>query len=294
MDKFMCTDIVTNKDPSKTVITRKYTDITSLKIDSYVVLVRGINASPIGIQYPPAGAEAWNAASVPYYGEVSNSPSFTFGSPAPTIHKNTIIAGKIYNTEATSQFNGIKMTLVYQNKKLVENLSLNHKFVDPAYLASPDFAQYNLKFGYTFAEFKKMCLLAGVTVRWPTVEGSDKILFDTSGPLRGVISSVASYFGFYHFINPADGVIDFMDSKLAAGLTIDNPTISPDENVVSASFSESLLNQNIVNTYVGTTEKPEETQTSSSNDPNNVKLIPSFFKKVKIEEIARGQNWPDR
>ena len=285
MKEFMLTDIVTNKDPSKTVITRKYTDITSLKIDSYVVLVRGINAPPVGTQYPPVDSPQ-DEGVVPYFGEVSDSPAFSFGAAIPTKHKNTLIAGKIYNTEATSQFNGIKMTLTYQSQKLVPNLSLNHQFVDPAYLASPDLAQYNLKFGYTFQEFKQLCALAGVTVKWPQVKDSSKILFDTSGPLRGVISSIASYFGFYHFINPKDGVIEFMDSKLAAQLSIENPTSNPDENVVNASFSETLLNQTIVNTYVGTTETPEETQTTSSNDPDNVKMIPSFFKRVKIEDVA--------
>ena len=296
MKNFVLVEKSTSADPTKKTIQRKYSDETSMKLNSYVVLVRGINA-PVPQRLPPEDqpfGEKWSkdeyAGAVPYFSEVYSDPLLTqpYGPSGPEIHKSTIIAGQVYNFEANAQFNGIKMSLVYQNNKLIPELSLNHNAVSLEYLAAPDLAQYNLKFGYTFEEFKRMLRMAEVPFDEETfnvIDGSENILFELSGSLGSVLSSIASYFGFYHYVDPFDGKVKFISSEAAALIPVEDPTqISDktDERIISASFTESAITDNLVNSYVGTTEKSEP-QSPEENEP---KMRASFFKRVQIEKIG--------
>tara|TARA_R110002020_G_scaffold158318_3_gene341474 strand:- start:172 stop:3231 length:3060 start_codon:yes stop_codon:yes gene_type:complete len=302
MKNFMLVEKTTSSDPTKKTIQRKYTDETSMKLNSYVVLVRGINAPvPQRLPLPDSDeaevmvSEPWSAnkyeGAVPYFSEVYSDPPLTppYGPSPPTIHNSVIIAGQVYNFEAAAQFNGMKMSLVYQNNELKENLSLNEETVSDDYLEAPDLAQYNLKFGYTFDEFKQMLKMAEVPFDEETfnvVDGADNILFEISGSLGSVLSSIASYFGYYHYIDPFDNKVKFISSAVAAGLPVENPNTTTDQRIVNASFTESAITENLVNSYVGSTEKKEP----NSPEEDEPKMRSSFFKRVMIERIGERRD----
>ena len=278
LGNFICTSKTTSADATKKVVTRRYVDRTSLMLDSCVILVRGINCGPNG------GREF--EGSVPYFTEVKGSPLNPFRTQGPVRDGSVIYLGKIYNVESAANFAGVKISLVYQNKQLKEELSLNTDFVSANYKASPDLSQYDLKFGYTLSEFKSALNAAGILVEG--LSTSEKLLFETSGTLSSVISSIAGSLGYFWYINPKNGAVTFLNSEVASRLPIDSHVNTTDTNVLSASFTESTVFNKIVNSYTGTTERNK----SSSNSTNDDRPRPIFFKRCRFESYGLTDKAP--
>ena len=277
MQNFVCINKTVTATPSKTSINRAYIDKTSLTLNSLIVLVRGLNAAP-------EGDKDFERA-VAYYSEVINSPLNSFASRDPVRKEHVIYAGRIYNYETAAQFNGAKISLVYQNKQLKENLSLNAGEVSPNYkgielpqggfFGGPDLAQYDLKFGYTLKEFKKIIDLAGLTINGLPTDNGDDILFELSGTLSSVLAGIASYLGFFYYINPENGFIEFVNTDSISQTKLTDYTKTEDKDIVQASFTRSALTNKIVNTYVGSAEKPED---KSPKDDERTRA--TFFKRI--------------
>ncbi len=297
LKRFICTEITTNADPVKTTLSRNYVDKTSLILKSIMVLVRGINCSPAeGLNF---GGKTEGGGVVPYFSEVSNSPLDSFPSLDPKRYDSVIAAGRIYNYEAGAKFDGTKIALCYNNKDLIKELSLNLDFVNDDYEQSPDLAQYELKYGYTIDDVRKMCDLAGVAVIG--LPQADDVLFETSGTLESVLSNVASTLGCFWYVDPNNGDVRFINTIAAVQLKPSNYTDTTNtelsfENVISASYSESKVTSQVVNSYVGSAEKPRE-QDSSGPDENRPR--PIFFKRVDltvawadaVKDLFVGDTW---
>ena len=233
MSRFICTSVNKSKSPVGTTISRRYSDITSLTLKSYVVLIRGINA-------PPDNKDSFEGM-FPFFSEVKGSPLEPFPSAGvrELQGKRVLVAGKIYNFESTTVLSGLKIALVYQNGELVNDLCINRDTVTKSYQDNPNLNAYNLKFGYTLNEYIDMLNHVGVTHKGlENIENRDKILFQVSGSLSDVTSAIASFFGFYYFVDPNDGSLNFIDSKIAANIEIEDFTQSSDESIIAATFSE--------------------------------------------------------
>ena len=272
MENFVCTDTTTSKDPTKTALTRKYTDKVSRLLKSYIVLVRGINCGPESLEFE---------GPVPFFTEVINTPLKPYKRMGPIIAGSTIMAGKIYNMEAASTYEGFKMTLVYNQRELIEHLSINHELVSPKYKASPDLAQYDLKFGYTAADVKTMLSMIGITVEG--MPSAQDHLFEVSGTLDSVVSSVASYYGYFYFVDPSSMSIKFINTQEAANIPIENFTESNDPDIINASYSKSRVTDKQVTTYVGTAEKKDD----QSQNEREFRGKQVFFKKIEIGYLLR-------
>jgi len=277
LGNFVCTSKTTSADPTKKVITRRYTDRTSLILDSYIILVRGINCGPEGGEFED---------SVPYFTEVKGSPLKSFKTQGPVVEDSVIYLGKIYNIESASSFKGVKISLIYQNKELKENLSLNTDFVSKIYKDSPDLSQYDLKFGYTLSEFKKALSSAGVFVNG--LKETDDLLFEVSGTLSSVISSIAGSLGYFWYINPQTGAVEFVNSDIASQIKIPSHVNTNDPNVLSSSFTETNVLNKIVNTYSGTTERSKD----SSSSKADYRPRPIFFKRCRFEDYGLTKKAP--
>tara|TARA_Y100000004_G_scaffold84668_1_gene95039 strand:+ start:10546 stop:13128 length:2583 start_codon:yes stop_codon:yes gene_type:complete len=273
MQRFVCTQVTTSSDPTKTTKTRRYIDRTSLMLESYVVLVRGQQLGPEG------GAEF--DGPVPYYSEVINSPLKAYKNTGPSLNGSVIEVGRIYNAESAATPMGDKVSLVYNDKNLDKDISINEDLVNNSYLGNPDLSQYDLKYGYTLTDVSSMLALLNITIEGlPT---SKEVLFNTSGTLSSVISSVASYFGYFWFVNPASGNIKFINTAVASSLSIEDFTNSSDENIISASFTESNITNTVVSTYNGTTEKQDE-----STPDGDDRYTPMFLRRCRFERIEIG------
>ena len=250
MERFICTSISKSKSPVGTTVSRKYSDKTSMTLKSYVVLVRGLNA-------PPDDTDEYEGM-FPFFSEVKGSPL----KPFPSVgireikDKRVIVAGKIYNYESTTVLSGLKVALVYQNGQLVNDLCINADTVTEGYKNLPNLSSYGLKFGYTLNEYIDILNYVGITHKGlKDIPNKDKILFQVSGSLADITSAIASFFGFYYFIDPNTGFLNFIDSNIAANISITDYTQTTNENIVSATFSEEKFAPEIVNTYVGSTDK---------------------------------------
>ena len=272
MSRFICTQLTTSAGPVKKTQMRRYSDRTSLLLESIIVLVRGEGCAPEGGE---------GEQNIPYYSEVSNSPLQPFKTMGPRKKGSVIEIGRIYNQEAAAAYNGVKMGLIYQNKELKKDLCLNLDFVSDRYEAAPDLAQYELKFGYTLKDFKTMLGLAGVSVRG--LPSRENVLFEASGTLSSVVSTVASYLGYFWFIDPDTGGLIFVDTETASALVVPDYTNTEDPNIVNASFTESMITNKIVNTYSGTTEKKQGAGGSQSR--SDLRSRKAFFKNVKLESF---------
>ena len=278
MTNFVCTTKTVSADPTKKTITRRYVDKTTLILDSHIVLVRGLNIGPEG------GNEF--EGPVPFFSEVINSPLDSFRPLDPVKNGSVLEIGKIYNIESAATYEGAKISLVYHNKEIKEELRLNLEFISDGYKAAPDLAQYDLKLGYTLKEFEQMLSLVGLRVIGLPTENLESILFEANGTLSGVISSVASYLGFFWYIDPETGFIRFINTEKASSISITDHTDSNDSNIVSASFTQSNVFNRIVNVYNGSTEK-DKNDASSSPWKDDDRPRPIFFKRVKLEEAKQ-------
>ena len=265
LTNFICVDLTTNSDPVKKTMSRQYMDRTSLTLKSIIVLVRGVNCSPQGGKNYIGG--------VPYFTEVSNSPLDAFPSKGPEREGSVICAGRIYNYEAAAKFDGVKIALCYNDHELQETLSLNLDAIGPDYLAQPDLAQFELKYGYTIDDVKEMVGLADLQIEG--LPSAEDVLFETSGTLESVLSDVASTLGCFWYVDPETGVITFINTTEASKIPITNYSDTDDPNIISASFTESLVTSKLVNTYVGTAEKQEGSDITNEERPR-----PVFFRRV--------------
>lgn len=279
MTNFVCTEITTNADPTKKTISRKYIDKVSLTLESIIVLVRGVNC-------PPDNTLNFNGPFAPF-AEVSNAPRIKGLEPFPSVgpeRSGSIIkAGKIYNFETAAKFDGTKISLYYNNRAVKDELCLNLGSVTQNYKDSPDLSQYNFRGGYTLKEFGDIVRLAGIPiVGLPQTEATNSIIFEATGTLGSVISTVASYLGYYWYVDPVTYSIRFINSQEAATLQIRDYTNSSSENIISASFTKSKRSNLIVNTYVGTTEKPQDGSDRSNENDDRPK--PVFFKRIPFRK----------
>lgn len=282
LDNFICTEKTVTTNPVTSTVARKYIDRVSLVLKSHMVLVRGINCGP--------REELEFEGEVPYFSEVINAPrplkdsfgrDFPFPSLAPRKYGSVIVAGKIYNYESASEFNGIKITLAYNRRELKEELSLNDEVVSIAYKLNPDLSQYDLKFGYTLGEFEKILNIAGVAVSpehgLPELPDGEEVLFEQSGTLESVVGAVANYFGYFYYINPDNGTLCFINTQEAINLKITDHSKTTDKTITSSSFTQSFTSTKIVNSYVGTAEKPEAKSPKDDDRPRKV-----FFKRYDL------------
>ena len=286
MNNFVCTEITTNADPTKKTISRKYIDRISLILDSFIVLVRGVNC-------PPDNTLNFDGPFAPF-SEVINAPNIqalrAFPSVGPQRQGSIIKAGKIYNFETAAKFDGTKISLYYNNRgQPIEDLSLNLASVTQTYKNNPDLSQYNFRGGYTLKEFGEIVRLAGIEITGlPQDSASQGILFEATGTLGSVISNVASFLGYYWFVDPSTYSIKFINSQEAATLQIEDYTNSSDKNIISASFTKSKRSNLIVNTYVGTTEKPQDGSDRSNENDDRPK--PVFFKRIEFMKKGAFKN----
>lgn len=305
MLNFVMVEKTEQKNGRQRTISRSYEDVTSLKLKSHCFLVRGLSSHPHdkgsgglppsatqiytagGTQYNGLGAtetqylssSGGSYVTMPYFGELPNSPiriaDQRFPFKQPRQNGGVILIGNIYNEESSVSSSGTKISLVYQNGVLQEDLSYlegdgTGSPVSNFYKKNPDLANYNLKYGYTLAEAKKGFAQAGINIIGLPESTTNKVLFTESGTLDSILSNIASKYGYYWFVNPfRPGVIQFVSSSSASNLSVTNPLTQSgaiQSKYLNASFTENFLNPKVVNGFSSTIEKQEQTfEFSDSN-----------------------------
>ena len=282
LKNFIEVERTVSKDANQKTISRKYQDITSLKLKSHCFVVRGrdshpqdlavsaggggqssrisrrnetIDGTPIAIgqasapasQFSPTGAGKY--ATIPYFSEVAGSPikrqdqKFPYRQPRKA--GAVILVGDVYNEESSVSSDGTKTSLVYQDGLLKEELSHNQDNISAFYKKNPDLSNYNLKFGYTLAEARSGFGAAGIQISGLPESSGNQVLFDVSGSLESVLSAIASKYGYYWFVDPyQSGLIRFINSSSASQLSVTNPLTQPES--VQAKYSNASFTENFI------------------------------------------------
>ena len=271
MNNFIEVEHTISKDSVGKTISRKYEDRTSLILKSHAFAVRGRDV------HPKDQTRGSKEVYMPYFSECSNSPITNpqqkFPGNGPVKKGAVIFIGRIYNEESsiiTSGPNsGEKISLVYQNENLQEELCHNLDYVTSEYYKNfPDYANYNLKYGYTLDDAKAGLQAAGISViGMPDTKG---VLFETSGTLDAVVSDIAAKFGYYWFVDPfAGGAVRFVNSQSASMLSVFDPfstTNNQEHKFINASLTTNHKQPRIVNAFNSTIEKRQQTFEFSSGD----------------------------
>lgn len=254
--QFQSTEKTTSKDGTKTTISRKFNDVTSLKLKSHFVAVRGKDTSPRG---------AGTFDGVVYdYSECPNSPVPSFGYQSPRKVGGGLIIGNIYNEISdTDEITGDKISLIYQSGVLDTDLSYNSASGEvSSYSNNPDLSKSEIKYGYKLKELITALSMAGIPVSGLPSRGD--ILFENSGSLDSVLSSIASSLGLYWYVNPLNSTVVFISSAIAVTYQITNPLTLTGENLKSCSFTENALAPVIANSYMTNTAPVKSTPDESS------------------------------
>lgn len=248
LKNFIQIEQTTSRDGVKTQISRKYMDRTSLLLKSHCIAVRGKDVSPKGVAYDGIVFD---------YSECKGSPVASFGKQSPFKTGGVIVLGNIYNEiSETDEQSGIKISLIFLGRQIQPNLCLNLDRVSNYYLSSPDLAKSELKLGYTLNEFKSAASLAGIFINGLP---SKDLLFDYSGTLESVISSIASSLGMYWYVDPSSGTVNLISSSIAATKKITDPTKESGETYLDCSYSSSSLGPVFATSYMSTTGPKKET-----------------------------------
>jgi hypothetical protein len=304
MNNFIEVERTVSKNANTTTVSRKYEDVTSLKLKSHCFVLRGLHSHPHdkGISnrssqsrsalsiMTGAGERVYNITPsspnsqfsnrgdgeeviIPYFSELPNSPisvkdqQFPFRQPKK--NGGVILIGNIYNEESSVASTGEKVSLVYQDKEVKEELSYNLDKTSEFYKNNPDLANYNLNYGYTLGEAKKGFASAGISIVGLPEQGNDKVLFKEAGTLDSVLSAIASKYGYYWFVDPfSTGTVRFVNSSSASQTVIPSPLQDSEENqskYINASYTKSYVQPKIVNAFNSTIEKGKVTFDFAAN-----------------------------
>ncbi len=265
MVRFKTVKKTVKKDGRSTRVFREMTHETALRLRSHCFVVRGSQSHPRDQQ---------GTIIMPYFSECTNSPviqSQQFPQKGPSRKGGVVRIGNIFNEESsvTSVYNkerniladGVKTSLVYQGGRLQENLCYNLENTSLFYRNNPEYANYDLRFGYTLKEAKDGLSKCGIFLRG-LPDTNENILFEEAGTLDSIIANIASKFGYYWFVDPfSTGIVNFINSNAALNLSPLNPfkqSLTEQKKYISASFTEDSLYPVFVNAFSGNIEKQEQ------------------------------------
>jgi hypothetical protein len=272
MTRFIAVEETESED-SNNVRTKsvKFVDKTSLMLDSHVFAVRGISASP--------KAELQFEGKIYKHSEHPLSDVDAAPSLEPVKHGGLIVIGKTYSVYSGS-FQNEPYSIGYHNKVEEEGLVFNKKTANKD-SESKNLSNYSLLYGYKISEFKEAMELIGLTLN--DFPDDSKTIFNISGKVSSVISSIASTLGYFWYINPEDGSINFIDSDEALNMEIQNPLLTGDkQSLQNASFTQSKITKGIVNSFIGDFE--EVVRDAGNDDQEDRDRITNFY-RINFDDL---------
>ena len=283
---FVLEEMTTTKDCFGIKKSYKYIDSLSKILDSWVVLCRGTTA-PVG-----TGDLSYDGA-VYAHSEFPGTYNIKPKQPAVNVtgtgnralsQDRIIILGKTYSVYSEME-GSKKIYLAYNKKSLVPSISYSNTALEKL-----DATKAVLKYGYFVKDFIASLESAGLTVSG--APSSDSILFDTSGTIRSCLSSIASFFGYYWYVDRK--TIKFISSSEANSMKIDNPITDTHPKILSASFTQGGRTPRIVASFNGSTSSTASSSSSfSSTVINNtsgtgVQLIKKQLNRVDFNKLFSG------
>jgi hypothetical protein len=285
---FVLDETTTTKDSFGIKKSYKYIDSLSKFLDSWVVLCRGTTA-PVGTSDLSYDGAVYAHSEFPgVYKIKPKQPVVNVTGVGNKVLSSDriIILGKSYSIYSVMG-EGKKIYLAYNKKSFVSNLS----YANAAVKVSGEVLDANkasLKYGYLVSDFFAALRSVGLTITG--APSSDSILFDTSGTIRSCLSSIASFFGYYWYVDNKS--IKFISSAEANSIQISNPTTDTNPKILSASFTEGGRTPRIVASFNGSTSSTPSSSSNSTTINNTsgtgVQLIKKQLNRVDFDKLFSG------
>lgn len=250
ISNFVVTEETKNKDAIQETKTYNLQDSLSLKLDSIALLVRGQSCSETGEAIKEGWVANWSELPEDRKRKSQAALHPSYGTQPAAQVNNCLIIGQIYNQVALQDDNSDPYTKVFHSGVYLPQFSQDAKGTTtgnqtgnnagtPQNHTDVNWEDSQQKFGYTIAELLEGLGLFNITVEG--LESSSDILFTESGRLSSVLSAVASKFGMYMKIDGVNDKVVFIGSDQIADSVVPDLTASADENIISASYTESNL-----------------------------------------------------
>ena len=282
---FVLEETTTTKDSFGIKKSYKYIDSLSKFLDSWVVLCRGTTA-PVGTSDLSYDGAVYAHSEFPgVYKIKPKQPAVNVTGVGNKVLSSDriIILGKSYSIYSVME-ESKKIHLAYNKKSLVSNLSYGNPAGEVL-----DANKASLKYGYLVSDF--FGALASINLKITGAPISDSVLFDTSGTIRSCLSSIASFFGYYWYVDNKS--IKFISSAEANSIEISNPTRDTSPKILSASFTEGGRTPRIVASFNGSTSSTPSSSSNSTTIINNtsgtgVQLIKKQLNRVDFDKLFSG------
>jgi GR25 family glycosyltransferase involved in LPS biosynthesis len=280
---FVLDETTTTKDSFGIKKSYKYIDSLSKFLDSWVVLCRGATA-PVGTSDLSYDGVVYAHSEFPGVYKIKRKQpavNVTGTGNRALSQDRIIILGKTYSVYSEME-GSKKIYLAYNKKSLVPSISYSNTALEKL-----DANKASLKYGYLVSDFFAALASVGLTITG--APSSDSILFDTSGTIRSCLSSIASFFGYYWYVDNKS--IKFISSAESNSIQISNPTTDTNPKILSASFTEGGRTPRIVASFNGSTSS---TPSSSSNSTiintsgSGVQLIKKQLNRVDFDKLFSG------
>jgi hypothetical protein len=288
-NNFVVDEITTSTDPYKTTKTYRLIDKVSQILDGYAILVRGQNVSPFGgINYK---GRAYDAGEVP---DTAWNATAARGAIPPEIYEDDkiIVLGRTRSvfTPSVPYGNSIdpvqnRIHAVYEAGSLVNNVSLNADGVTVD-MIKQQIDSVSLLYGYTLSDVKLALEDAKIGLKLVGFPTAENALFNTSGSIRSVLSSIASTFGLYWFV-AQNNEVRFLNAKDIGGENTKVDTfynaLTSNNLVIEKSISDRGYGPTIISSFRGTTEPLKPSQVVYRLPGASVSKRKMF--KVRIKDI---------
>jgi hypothetical protein len=266
----------------------KYIDKLSQILDTWIILSRGSTASPVGDaqQAYTYNGKLYPSTELPNSAFYNKLPPTDMNKTAEGVYidsnKRIIVLGTTYSVisimKDQNKKTNEKIFHVYKNKVKVPKLSRGSEY-------PPIFTDATVKYGYTAQEFFNAVKSIGINIEG--LPNFDINLFDVSGTLRSCISSIASFYGYYWYVEKKS--IKLISSATANSIQIKDETSSADTSILSATFTKGGRSPRIVASFSGTSN-PEDNSGQGSTLNTTPQANRKQFKRILLNKLFETQN----
>jgi len=279
----------------------KYVDKLSSILDSWVILTRGITASPVeeregsyfyeGKIYPCSELTQKTFDSEPELNPFLSLSKIKINKTAISTYidadRRLITLGKTYSVISLSQEESLSLGLKKEKIYHVYNKQILSTALSTGNIAYPPIHEKaTLKYGYTSEDF--FSALKSIQIKLIDTPLFDDVLFEMSGTIRSCLSSIASFYGYYWYVEK--DFIRFVNSKTANTIKIDDDTQSSDPTIISSTHTKGGRSPRLVGSFIGNTAPSKNTVTSGGFDGLQSQSIKKQFNLVDFDKIFADQD----
>jgi hypothetical protein len=322
LSDFLIESVTNSKDSRGKKAEFRLIDKYSEILNRYIILVRGITASPFASE--TYDGLVFGASEMPekffegngYGRSHSNRTAGKHGILTSKVKNGvfilgssySVVAGKAWEKVGNGKYQKTKMySKMFQNDKEIAELSFGNTKIPPPTKKDDDeeddkppteleqsvftAADASVRYGYTAKEFFAAVKSAGVPINATGIDSYTNSIFEQSGTMADILSTIAAFYGYYWYIDvlgSAKGVT-LIKSSDAHKKTVTNPAGLADSSILSYSYTTSNNSSFNVLSFAGDTESVKDRAISSGSITFDDKPRKANMYYVPVEDIYQSK-----